>query len=255
MGPERCLGLFVLLAQGPEGKRGGKSSQSLDSSRIAPQKASPRRVRRSSLPSPRELAVFWSSPHDGQESLRNPDWRPARPRLRCSGAQQREASLEPAGGGTARVESSQERWCPLSSRVPSLATVLLRLKAPGGPTPLLHRRLGAPKAAGRGSGSAWVPGFQFLLGPARCELFRGAPSCALSQMGRGRERQFSETRTQAVNYLARATAPTLQLRPCTPVPAPLWVEEPSSPQIGSPERAPAAGNRSLSPTSRRVSTH
>lgn len=40
------------------------------------------------------------------------------------------------------MESSQERWCPLSSRVPSLATVLLRLKAPGGPTPLFHRRLG-----------------------------------------------------------------------------------------------------------------
>lgn len=119
-----------------------------------PQKASPRRVRRSSLPSPRELAVFWSSPHDGQESPRNPDWRPARPSLRCRGAQQGEASLEPAGGGTARVESSQERWCPLSSRVPSLATVLLRLKAPGGPT--------LPQESGCSLG--YGPGLRICLG-------------------------------------------------------------------------------------------
>lgn len=152
------------------------------------------------------------------------------------------------------MESSQERWCPFSSRVLSLATVLLRLKAPGGPTPLLLSSLGAPEATGRGSGSAWVPDLQVLLGPARCALFRGAPSCTLSQMGRGRERQFPETRTQAVNYLAIATAPTPQLRPSTRVPAPLWVEEPHSPQIGSPVRAPAAGNRGLSPTSRRIST-
>lgn len=91
------------------------------------------------------------------------------------------------------MESSQERWCPLSSRVPSLATVLLRLKAPGGPTPLLHRRLGVLRRLRVGTPD--LPGLPVFspLGPARCAQFRAAPSCAQSQMGRGQERQFPET--------------------------------------------------------------
>lgn len=89
---------------------------------------------------------------------------PARPRLRCSGAQQGEASLEPAGGGTARMENSQERWCPLSSRVPSLVTVLLRLKTPSRPHLSPQEAGRAPEATGRDSRSAWAPGLQSLFG-------------------------------------------------------------------------------------------
>lgn len=68
--------------------------------------------------------------------------------------------------------------------------------------------------------------------PALCALFGTEypePSCALSQMGRVWERQFPETRTQAVNYLAGATAATPRPRPYTRVPAPRWMEEPRSP--------------------------
>lgn len=154
--------------------------------------------------------------------------------------------------GTARMESSQARWCPLSFRVPSLATTLLRLKPPQATPHLFSTRCWkCSEAPGPESGSAPASGLQSRPGPARCAQFRDAvPSCALSQTGRGRQPPLG-TRSQSVTHThthpggssrPHSRAATLHRGPG----AQLDRRSPAPPS-GSPVRVP----RSLGSTGRR----
>lgn len=136
--------------------------------------------------------------------------------------------------GTAQMESSQARWCPLSFRVPSLATTLLRLKPPQANPHLFSTRCWkCSEAPGPESGSAPASGLQSRPGPGRCAQFRDAvPSCALSQTGRGRQPQPSGTRSQSVppTHTPRREQPPPQPS-CDPAPGsrrPAGREEPRS---------------------------
>lgn len=145
--------------------------------------------------------------------------------------------------GTARMESSQARWCPLSFRVPSLVTTLLRLKPPQATPHLFSTRCWkCSEAPGPESGSAPASGLQSRPGPARCAQFRDAvPSCALSQTGRGRQPQPSGTRSQNVTHTHPGGSSRLHSRAATLHRGPgvqLDGRSPAPPR-GSPVRLPA----------------
>lgn len=152
------------------------------------------------------------------------------------------------------MESSQARWCPLSFRVPSLATTLLRLKPPQATPHLFSTRCWkCSEAPGPESRSARASGLQSRPGPARCAQFRDAvPSGALSQTRRGRQPQLPGTRSQGVTHPRREQRPPHPS--CNPAPGsrrPAGREEPRSPKWLTCARTRRGEPRSLGSTGRR----
>lgn len=103
------------------------------------------------------------------------------------------------------------------------------------------------------------PGLQICLGscssvllrPARCALFRGAPSCALSQIGRGRA--VSKNPHPSCQPPGGSNRPYTGAATLHPGPGAQLLEGAPLPQVTHLCAHPPRGTASLSPTSTRVS--